>query len=289
MKKRLIIVFCALLPFLPLEASEIKHYEMPGTQTVPIENTATEGQYELYIKLPENYDENKTTHYPVVYFTDAVWHIELLSAATSYLMEEVILVGISWQVDMPTKLLEDAGAHVSRYRDYSIEPSTNPEHQTKYQFGQASEHLAFIRNNVIKHVEANYRTDPSNRTYFGYSMGGEFGAYVLLAEPDTFKHFILGSPSVKGSIAYFTALESSTSLASKSLENNVFVSYGKLEQELGGYVDELISVLEKRSSKGLALTHELIEGDHQRAFPMTGVRSVTWLSELHQAGKSHPK
>src|SRR5690606_5903539 len=114
-------------------------------------------------------------------------------ASTSYLMEDVILVGISWQTDIHENIKKELGAHASRFRDYTISKSSNAEIQAKYKLGQASNHLAFIRNDVIKYIESNYRTDPENRSYFGYSAGGLFGAYILLTQPDTFRNYILGS------------------------------------------------------------------------------------------------
>ncbi len=279
MKKSLILVLLLFLPALSVAASGQNLYAMPQTQVIPIQNTATKGQYELYVKLPENYAENKQT-YPVIYFTDAVWHIEMLSAVTAFQMEEVILVGISWQQDMKAELLAEVGAHVSRFRDYSSRKSTRPEHQAKYQFGQAEQHLTFIRNDVMKYIEANFRTDSTRRTYFGYSLGGEFGAFILMSQPDTFKNYILGSPSLKGDVEYIAGLEAEPVRQSNAFETNVLITYGSLEQELGEYADKFITLLKKKNDPSLSLTHMVIEGSHQTAFPMTGVRGVSWLSDL---------
>ena len=287
MKKSLILVFMFLLPFIGVEASEQKSYEIPRTQVIPIKNTETGGQYELYIKLPEGYLENNDREYPVIYFTDAVWHIEILSAATESLMKDVILVGISWQKDIKEDLKKEVGAHVSRFRDYSIRKSNNPEQQAKYQLGQASSHLDFIRNDVIKTIENSYRTDPGSRTYFGYSLSGLFGTYILLAQPDTFKNYILGSPSLWRDIPYLSELGSNAAIKNaalkrKGLNANVFLSYGTLEKKLGVHIEEFITLLKTRNDKSLSLKHVVIEGSHQTAFPMTGVRSVTWLSNLQK-------
>lgn len=269
-----------LLPVLEVDAKDNTHYPMPRTQVLTINNSETGGKYELYVKLPEAYTENNDINYPVIYFTDAVWHIELLSAASEYLMENAILVGISWQKDMNADRIKDVGEHLSRFRDYSIKKSSKPKIQAKYQLGQASNHLSFIRNDVIKTIEKNFRTDPANRTYFGYSLGGQFGAYILLAQPDTFKNYIIGSPSINGSIPYLFELGTNTEIKEKGLNANVFISYGSLEKKLSVDADALINLLKDRNDKSLGLTHEVMKGDHSQAFPMTGVRGVTWLSNL---------
>ncbi len=276
MKKSLILVVMFLLPFLTVEAGETRDFTLPKIQIVPIKDTQADRQYELYIKLPEGYTKNKDKNYPVIYFTDADTHIELLSG-TEFLMEEVILVGISDQKNI-NKELE---GHSSRARDYSISKSSNPERQAKYQFGQASNHLTFIRNDVIKFIESNYRTDPNNRTYFGFSLGGLFGTYALMAQPDTFKNYILGSPSLWRDIPLLFSLEN-TALKTKALEINLFITYGELEKELGVHVEDFITKLKVKKYQGLSSIKQVViaSSGHSDSFPMVGVRSVKWLSSL---------
>ncbi|RBP50623.1 alpha/beta hydrolase [Arenicella xantha] len=278
----ILAILLLLLPSVAAEGSEYNPYEMPRTQVVPVYESSSNRQYELLIKLPEDYAKDSNKKYPVIYFTDAKWHIDALSAAAEYLMEDVILVGISWQKNIDKNLVKEFGEHVSRFRDYSMTPSANPERQAKIQFGQANNHLDFIRNVVITKVENSYRTDPNNRTYFGYSAGGKFGAYILFTQPDTFKNYILGSPSLKRDIPAISELASKSK--DKNLNANVFVSYGMLETQLGEYTEQFINILKSTSDKSLLLTNVVVEGDHQAAFPMTSIRGVNWLSGL-TAGK----
>jgi len=275
--KSLIVVAIFLLPFIGAEASDKKSYELPRTEIVPIKDTQADRQYELFIKLPEGYEKNKGKNYPVIYFTDADVHLELLSG-TEFIMGEVILVGISDQKD----LNKDIDGHNSRARDYSISKSSNPERQAKYKFGQASNHLTFIRNNVIKFIESNYRTDPSNRTYFGFSLGGLFGTYALMTQPDTFKNYILGSPSLWRDIPLLFSLENSE-LKSKSQKINLFISYGELEKELSVHVEDFITQLKAKKYEGLSSIKQVVikSSGHSDSFPMVGVRSVKWLATLN--------
>jgi len=80
------------LPCLGIKAVEQKSYKIPRTEIIPIQDTQSSKQYELYIKLPEDYEKNSNKKYPVIYFTDAVWHIEMLSAATAFLMEDAQII-----------------------------------------------------------------------------------------------------------------------------------------------------------------------------------------------------
>ncbi len=276
MKKSLILVFLFLLPFTTVEASEQKSLELPRVQVIPIQDTQSDRQYELYIKLPEGYSENNDVKYPVVYFTDAMWHVEMLSGSTEYLMNNVILVGISWQKD-----LKDARAHDSRFRDYTLTPSQNTDRQR----GEASNHLAFIRNDVFTYVENTYRTDPDQRTYFGYSLGGLFGAYILVAQPNTFKNYIFGSPALGGGGGrYISELEANLALKRKDLNANVFIAVGALEKTFIGPIEDFISKLKSRNYASLSIQPlAVIEGaNHGTAFPVMVVRSIKWLSDLER-------
>lgn len=229
-----------------------KAYEMPRTQVIPIYNSETKAQDTLYIKLPEGYEENRGMEYPVIYFTRPVQHIEILSAATETLIEDVILVGISFQKGMTFRTVDS--------------------------------YMNFIRNNVFKTVENSYRADSDRRTYFGYSSGALVGAYILSIHPNSFQNFILGSPALGGDSTVTQKIYdfgSNTANGPKELNANVFVSYGTSEKEADKqHFEEFIAILENLNDQSLTFEHIVVEGDHQTSFAMTTVRGVTWLSGL---------
>jgi len=134
----------------------------------------------------------------------------------------------------------------------------------------------------MPYVETRYRTIPDESTYFGYSLGGAFGAYILLAQPDTFKHYILGSPAFsEDSLQYIDDLEETTARAQNQANVNVFVSLGELEERNAENVDHFIEVLRRRSQSNITLTGlEVIDNsNHSTAFPETVIRGVRWLTE----------
>lgn len=257
-----------------VESNHSKNLELPRIQVYPIQDTESGRQYELLIKLPASYHDSTKHSYPVIYYTDAMWHVEMVSGITDFMLENAILVGISWQKDLDEQL-EKMGEHVSRYRDYSVSPSNDLEKQAKYQFGQAQKHLEFIRRDVLTNVERNFRTEPNNRTYFGYSLGGLFGAYVLMKEPDAFKNYIIGSPSLWRDVPFLSALN-----MDNQLNANVFITHGSAEDKLENQVQAFVANLSARDDESLSLTYEIIEGTHQTASPLTLLRGVRWLHSM---------
>ena len=286
MIKRLLLVALAHLMFCHFALAATQAYTMPRTHVVPITNSVTGGQYELYIKLPESYDTETDKTYPVIYTTDAYWHMDLLSGTTEFIMPEVILVGISWQKNMPETI--DYGhrrAFASRFRDYSFVAHDKEDIQAKYQFGQADTHLTFIRTQVMVYVEENYRTSIGENTYLGYSMGAEFGAYILLSHPDTFNHYILGSPSLEfTSFDYLKALDASTTEKADDIKANVFVSIGELEESRMDLTQQFTALLKGRAVRGLSVTGlEVVkDSDHSTAVPETFTQGIKWLKRLSQ-------
>ena len=103
-----------------------------------------------------------------------------------------------------------------------------------------------------------------------------------MAQPDTFKNYILGSPSMRGDIEHLSNLASTNKALDAGLNANVFISYGAEEDELGKHVEEFITLLKSRNDDSLLLKQAVLPGDHGRAFPLTGVHSVTWLSDFYR-------
>lgn len=283
MTKRLLLVLAQLL-LCQFACAETNSYTMSRTHVVPLSNSDTGGQYELYVKLPENYSTQTDKSYPVIYTTDAAWHMDLLSGTTEFLIPKVILVGISWQKNMPQNI--DYGPRrpfASRFRDYSFVAHEKEDLQAKYQFGQADKHLKFIRDTVINHIEENYRVSPSTSVYLGYSMSAEFGAYILLASPNTFDHYILGSPSLDPtSFAYLDTLERNTGAEAGDRSAKVYLSIGEQEAQTMVLTQKFAQVLERREEKGLSLTglEVITDSDHTTAVPETFMRSIKWLKQL---------
>ncbi|WP_105167797.1 alpha/beta hydrolase [Pseudoalteromonas sp. T1lg23B] len=286
MFKVFLLVILLLQPLLVINAEEHSSYVMPKTHVVALKDSDMEYQYELLIKLPEEYQANKHLNYPVIYFTDAVWHIETLSGISEFLFNDVILVGISWQKDNHNPLLVDEGEHASRFRDYTIRTSSNAANQAKYKFGQAQQHLAFINRDVFQYVEKHYRTDPSKRTYFGYSLGGLFGAYALMSQPDTFQNYILGSPSLRNNLTKLESAHQRITAKQRDTKINVFIAHGTLEQDRSKLINDFVTTLKTKHSSPLNITNIVVAGDHQSAFPATAVQSLHWLANLKYA--THP-
>ena len=214
MRHRFCSLFIVLAFTLCALAAQAEPLQLPAIQVVPIQDSASKRDYELYIKLPEDYDaEGEKTH-PVIYIVDALWHIEIISGSIEYLVPDAILVGISWEKDIPPQQ--------SRMRDYMPTEYTGDDYE--HPTGKASEHLEFIKKDVFEFVESEYKVDPNQRTFFGYSASGTFGSYILLTHPGTFRNYIIGSPATLFGEHYVHEHEPFVDTIPDSIDANVFVT-----------------------------------------------------------------
>ncbi|WP_182912320.1 hypothetical protein [Pseudoalteromonas sp. MSK9-3] len=106
-QKHLIVVLCYLITLLTISVAQAKEFRLPNTHIVPINDTQLAREYELFITLPDGYNKNAKKPYSVIYYTHAPMHpcthapmhVSLLSSASNSILNETILVGISWQTN----------------------------------------------------------------------------------------------------------------------------------------------------------------------------------------------
>lgn len=258
-------------------AKDHNPYEMTRSEVVQLTQNGTDRQYELYIRLPEAYHEDKNKKFPVIYTTDGKWQMNTLVGTTEYIIPDAIVVGISWQTNFPHER-----EYASRFRDYSFMPATKRQaERSSIPRNGARDHLRFIREQVISYLESNYRVDSNNRTFFGYSMGGEFGSYTLLEKPDTFHNYIIGSPDfAQRDLDFLDRLEKQKSQEQKNVNVNIYISIGELETKRMKVVQDFTAVLKRRDQTKFKVTglEVMKNSTHTTAFPWTVVHSITWLS-----------
>lgn len=238
--------------------------------------------YQVMIKLPKDYQHNNTHFYPVIYMTDSMYSMQVVSGATRFpmnsnMMHQAILVAIGYQ--------KGSKGASSRIRDYT--PSHDPS--WKLNTGEAKRHVRFIRDTVMPFVEHYYRVDTQQNTFMGNSLGGLFGAYVLLEQPALFSNYVLGSPSLwfdnKHLLKQFIQGVSQI----PAISAKVFIGIGELERppythdnhQMVADAQAFYQTLHSHpSTHAGTLQLKLLvipEADHAMAFPTTAIHGLSWL------------
>jgi predicted alpha/beta superfamily hydrolase len=142
---------------------------------------------EAIVYLPEGYEQGGETRYPVIYVLDGssqAGHTTKSAAllARIGMMPEAIVVGIPHVND-------------SRNRDYTPPFGAQDEEASDGPTGQADRFLAFLKTELIPEVDRRYRTTP-RRALSGWSRGGLFVVYSLIADPALFDARFAHSPAL---------------------------------------------------------------------------------------------
>ncbi len=230
-----------------------------------------ESDYVIDIVLPQDYDS--THQYPIVYCVD-YWLGSNFAPGILYCLnfsqalDPIIVVGIGNEGSYTDWLME-------RTRD--LTPSHVPEWNqsdshsigTSGVTGGADNFLLFIKNELIPLVESRYSADTTNRGYFGYSLGGLFGAYAMINEPHVFQKYFLGSPSLQYND--FALLDSLNNMLSEELKSikSIYITVGEKESGnmLKGFAD-LRDCLEKKNIPSLDMNSQIIYDENHTSAAM---------------------
>ena len=234
-------------------SSTVVNVALPNTEVRQLKSTATGRDYDIYIRLPDGYEEDNSKQFPVIYSLDGQWDFKMLDSICGGLvydefMPEVIIAGITYSGD-------DADYGDLRAKDYT------PVRDLYFGgAGDGPKFLAFLKEQLIPFMESNYRVDVSQRVLMGSSFGGTFTLYALFSNPALFQGYIAGSPVVVYGNRFAFQQEAEYANSHTDLPVRLFISVGGAE-ELAYPVEEFMQVLRERNYQGLILETLTVEGE----------------------------
>nr|WP_233411136.1 alpha/beta hydrolase-fold protein [Rugamonas sp. CCM 8940] len=185
--------------------------------------------------MPDSYREGNK-RYPVLFVVDANYSFPVVRNIAQRLnkhagMEEVVVVGLSYA--------KGDGGVFSRRRDYTPTVPRNNDYRSdtpgrQAAFGEAAAYGKFVSGEVFPFIASNYRVDMARKVFIGHSYGSLLGPQILLTEPRTFDHYILGSPSLWYDAGVMFDREKAYAATHKDLPASVFFGIGGLERLAAG-------------------------------------------------------
>ncbi len=171
----------------------------------------------LNIYLPEGYNKNDTTKYPVVYLLDGSADEDFIHIVGLYQFNT-----FPW-IDRVPKSIVVGIASVDRRRDFTY-PTTIEKDKNHYPTtGKSAKFISFLEKELQPFIEKNYKAN-SSKTIIGQSLGGLLAAEILLTKPSLFNKYIIVSPSLwwdNGSL-----LKKSSEILLPNFKQNVDVYIG---------------------------------------------------------------
>lgn len=249
---------------------------IPNTELHFVSSKIVGDQFKICIALPKNYADTKKK-YPVVYLLDANIFFGLVTDAARLLqfgqeIPEIVIVGIGYP---------DDDQHLTlRNRDYGPTPYDMPEIA-----GGAEHFLAFLRRELHPYLEERYRIDADDNVLVGDSTSGLFALYTLFHQPEAFRRYIIGSPSIYWDNAVTFEYEARYAATHTDLPVTIFLSVGDLEAiyepgfaAMVSNVAKLTETLTSRKYPSLKLiTHIFDNETHLSVIPATmsrGLRAI---------------
>ena len=178
-----------------------------GSDYQQLHSKAVDHDYHIFIKLPDQAKSEPYTKWPVVYLLDGGNMFPMLSPYADYLLwakdlPPVILVGISYGTD-------DWRQGNNRSTDFTL-PAKDREH-----YGGAALFHRFLSAELMPLIEAKYPADPKQRVLFGHSLGGQFGLYCAMFQPQTFSGIIASNPAIHRNLESFLVNNEATDIQPK--------------------------------------------------------------------------
>jgi predicted alpha/beta superfamily hydrolase len=141
----------------------------------------------LEIVLPDEYRAGQAAQTGVIYVTDGEWNTDIAAGIQQFLeiqfIPHHIIVGID---DAPR------GKGNLRFRD--LTPNHPAGEDASSGSGGGEAFLAFMTKELMPYINSKYGNNNKN-ILFGASLGGLFGMYALLKEPNAFMAYLLADPS----------------------------------------------------------------------------------------------
>lgn len=240
--------------------------ELPGSDFHLLKSTIADEEFEVSVATLRRAD-GAGKRLPVVYMPDANSLFAMVTTTAAAMMivgelPEMIVVGIGHPVGgaIWTDLAALQEFFKVRARHLTPTEIEVPE-EKRTAGGGAEKFLGFIREELIPIVDANYPTNPEDRTLVGHSLGGLFSVYALFQHPETFNRYVAGSPSLGWGDGVVLQHEREFAESHSSLPVKLFMSVASHEGPTETGVEEMAETLKSRNYSGLEVTFERFEDE----------------------------
>lgn len=175
----------------------------------------------LNIYLPEGYQANDTTKYPVVYLLDGSADEDFIHVVGLYQFNN-----FSWINRVPKSIVVGI-ANVDRRRDFTYPTTVVADKNRNKTSGHSDAFINFIQQELQPFIQARYKGRSNSNTIIGQSLGGLLATEILLKRPTLFQQYIIISPSIWWDNASLLQLASPILEANFTQPTNVYIGVGK--------------------------------------------------------------
>jgi predicted alpha/beta superfamily hydrolase len=171
---------------------------LPGSVQFDMTSKITGRTYRIYVNRPMK--PAPPGGFPVLYLLDGDWAFGAASfqavAAPLDGRSDIVLIGIGYPEGNPF-LRRNPDLTPSMPSGSTLVDAKETWGPVKSgAFGDAEGFHRFLMEELRPIVTQAYKTDPKNQSLMGYSLGGLFALHVLFQHPDSYRSYVIGSPSI---------------------------------------------------------------------------------------------
>ncbi|MBS3797583.1 MULTISPECIES: alpha/beta hydrolase-fold protein [unclassified Pseudoalteromonas] len=253
MFKKIVILLLAFF----LSSEEVNANVRGTSITDSLYSTVLSEQRDLLVHLPNNYKENKTLNYPVLYLLDGqrnfahtIGTLDLLNQSS--LAQEMIIIAIK---------------NTHRTRDFT--PTYDQSYNEWGISGGADDFLDFIEKELIPYVNKKYRAN-NFKIVSGHSLGGLLSIYALQSRPELFQAHFAFSPSLWWhKQVIFKEAESFLNNSSK-LNTYLYVNMGSEGGHMLSSYERYTKLLNSHNRKGFKFNSDLDTSETHNTTALAG-------------------
>lgn len=273
------VALAALFVFLAHAAVAQHAVDIPRSTSIDFTSKINAVDYRLYVQPPRPGDDNKNKSYPILIVLDADYAFPIATAVADHFvdrnnLEPIVVVGIAYP-----GAFEDLSLYrLNRSRDYTpvFHPSDGYGPEFQKASGGAKAFLKVIQTEILPLISTKFHGDITDTTITGHSFGGLFGSWVLATAPESFKRYILISPS----LWYGDKFIFSQEISQNDESAQVFLGVGRYEnqpQRGRAMVDDLQEFarrLENARPNTQVIQHVFEDETHNSVFPAAFTRGL---------------
>ncbi len=154
-----------------------------------IQSTELNEKRILNIYLPEGYNPEDTTKYPVIYLLDGAADEDFI-----HIVGLVQFNNFEWINRVPKSIVVGI-ANVDRRRDFTFPTAITEDMKSNPTAGHSKAFISFIEKELQPYIQTKYKTNNS-KTIIGQSLGGLLVVEILFKKPTLFNKYIIVSPSL---------------------------------------------------------------------------------------------
>jgi predicted alpha/beta superfamily hydrolase len=150
----------------------------------------------INIYLPEGYDKNNSTKYPVIYILDGGVEEDFI-----HITGIVRYNTQSWIARFPKSIVVGI-ENTNRKRDFTFSvPNLDFVEKTGFkkknfpQYGESDKYIAFLEKELQPYIDKKFNTD-NHKTVIGESLAGLLATEILLKHRNLFDNYIIIAPSL---------------------------------------------------------------------------------------------